>query len=287
MTSWKHATGEITLDRPRIMGILNVTPDSFSDGGEYFSLGAAVAHAERLVAEGADLLDVGGESTRPQGARPVDVREELRRVVPVVEAIRTRLPDVPISVDTVKSDVAEAVLSVGASIINDVSGCRLDGRMAGVCAAHGAGVVLMHSRGSIPDMATFVHATYGADVVGEVAEELRERVAAANEGGVECARIVVDPGIGFAKRSEHSLAVLAGLERIAALGLPVLVGASRKRFIGEITGVSVAAERGVGSAAAHVAALERGARIFRVHDVQMNREALAVSWAIMTSRRMA
>lgn len=287
MKSWKHATGELALDRPRLMGILNVTPDSFSDGGEYFSLGAAVAHAERLVAEGADVLDVGGESTRPQGASPVGVEEELRRVVPVVEAIRTRLPDVPISVDTVKSAVAEAVLSAGASIINDVSGFRLDRLMAGVCAAHGAGVVLMHSRGSVADMATFVHATYGADVVGEVAAELRERVAVANEGGVERGRIVVDPGIGFAKRGEHSVAVLAGLERIARLGLPVLVGASRKRFIGELTGVSVAGERGIGSVAAHVAACERGARIFRVHDVRLHREALAVSWAIMTSGHTA
>ena len=287
MKSWKHATGELALDRPRLMGILNVTPDSFSDGGEYFSLGAAVAHAERLVAEGADVLDVGGESTRPQGASPVGVEEELRRVVPVVEAIRTRLPDVPISVDTVKSAVAEAVLSAGASIINDVSGFRLDRLMAGVCAAHRAGVVLMHSRGSVADMATFVHATYGADVVGEVAAELRERVAVANEGGVERGRIVVDPGIGFAKRGEHSVAVLAGLERIAALGLPVLVGASRKRFIGELTGVSVAGERGIGSVAAHVAACERGARIFRVHDVRLHREALAVSWAIMTSGHTA
>lgn len=287
MTSWLHATGALTLDRPRIMGIVNVTPDSFSDGGKYFSAEAAVTHAAQLVAEGADVVDIGGESTRPQGATPVNVAEELRRVVPVIEAIRSRLPDVPISVDTVKSEVADAALSAGASIINDVSGFRLDVRMAEVCATHRAGVVLMHSRGSVADMATFKWATYGADVAGEVARELGERVAAAREGGVERGRIVVDPGIGFAKRGEHSLAVLAALERIVALGFPVLVGASRKRFVGEITGVSIAAQRAVGSAAAHAAALERGARIFRVHDVRVNREALDVSWAIMTSGRTA
>lgn len=287
MTSWLHATGALTLDRPRIMGIVNVTPDSFSDGGKYFSAEAAVTHAAQLVAEGADVVDIGGESTRPQGATPVSVAEELRRVVPVIDAIRSRLPDVPISVDTVKSEVADAALSAGASIINDVSGFRLDARMAEVCARHRAGVVLMHSRGSVADMATFTWATYGADVVGEVAQELGERVAAAREGGVERARIVVDPGIGFAKRGEQSLAVLASLERIVALGFPVLVGASRKRFVGEITGVSIAAQRAVGSAAAHAAALERGARIFRAHDVRVNREALDVSWAIMTSGRTA
>lgn len=283
MPTWTHATGVLTLDRPRILGVVNVTPDSFSDGGMYLSVDAAVARAERLVAEGADVVDVGGESTRPQGATPVSVSEELRRVLPVVEAMRARLGNVPISVDTVKSEVAEAVLSAGASIINDVSGFRLDPRMGDVCARYGAGVVLMHSRGDVAEMATFVHATYDADVVAEVAGELRSRVAAAVQAGVASANIVLDPGIGFSKRSEHSLAVLAGIGGIAALGRPVLVGASRKRFVGELTAVSAPADRAVGSAAAHAAALERGARLFRAHDVRVNREALAVTWAVMSA----
>jgi dihydropteroate synthase len=281
---WHHATGALAIDRPRILGIVNVTPDSFSDGGHLHSLDDARRHVDRLVAEGADVVDVGGESTRPQGALPVDEGEELRRVLPVIEAVLRDHPSVPVSIDTVKSHVAAAALAAGASIVNDVSGFRLDGSMAGVCAAGRAGVVLMHSRGEVWDMATFVHATYGEDVVGEVTRELMARVECAERGGIGRERIVIDPGIGFAKRKEHSLAVLAGLDVVAANGLPVLVGVSRKRFIGEITGVAVAAERLAGTVGANVAALTRGARLFRVHDAAANRQALDVAWAILQAR---
>jgi dihydropteroate synthase len=277
---WQHATGSLSLEKPCILGIVNVTPDSFSDGGQFASVDDAVRFGIRLIDEGADVLDVGGESTRPHGAMPVDAGEELRRVVPVIAALHRERPAVPISVDTVKGAVADAALAAGASIVNDVSAFRLDPTMARVCAERSAGVVLMHSRGGVSDMATFAHASYGNDVVGEVMRELGERVALATERGVEPGRIVVDPGIGFAKRPDHSLAVIAQLGRIAALGYPVLIGASRKRFVGEITGVSEPAARVAGTIGAHVVALERGARLFRVHDVRPHREALDVAWAI-------
>jgi dihydropteroate synthase len=279
-TSWRIAGRAITIDRPIVMGVLNVTPDSFSDGGRFASLDAAVARAETMVAEGADIIDVGGESTRPQGARPVDVDEELRRVLPVLRELRRALPETPVSVDTVKADVASAALEEGARIVNDVSGFRLDPRMAEVCASSGAGVVLMHSRGGVSEMATYAVALYD-DVVDEALAELRARVRAAEEAGIAEESIVVDPGLGFSKRSEHSLAMLAALPRLAAWGYPVVVGASRKRFVGEITGVTEPAERVHGTTGANVAALERGARIFRVHDVRAARHALDVAWAIM------
>jgi dihydropteroate synthase len=188
---------------------------------------------------------------------------------------------VPISLDTVKSEVAAAALAAGASIVNDVSAFRLDPRMGAVCAGAAAGVVLMHSRGTVGDMASFTHAAYGDDVVGEVIEELERCVEAARSAGVEAARIVVDPGVGFSKRSEHSLAVLSELDRFGRLGCPILVGASRKRFIGEITGVATAADRVAGTVGAHVAALARGAMLFRVHDVAVHRQALDVAWNVL------
>jgi dihydropteroate synthase len=277
---WRIVGRAITIDRPIVMGVLNVTPDSFSDGGRFGSVDAAVARAEVMVGEGADIIDVGGESTRPQGARPVDVREELRRVLPVVRELQRTRPETPISVDTVKADVAAAALDEGAAIVNDVSGFRLDPRMAAICASSGAGVVLMHSRGGVSEMATYAVALYEA-VVDEVLAELRARVRAAQHAGVADESIVVDPGLGFAKRSEHSLAMLAALPRLAAWGYPVAVGASRKRFIGEITGVTEPVDRVYGTTGANVAALERGARIFRVHDVRAARHALDVAWAIM------
>jgi dihydropteroate synthase len=282
---WHHASGSLALSSPRIFGIVNVTPDSFSDGGRLRSLDDARRHVERLVAEGADVIDIGGESTRPQGALPVDADEELRRVLPVIAAVASDFPDVPISIDTVKARVARESLAAGASIVNDVSGFRLDANMASVCASAGAGVVLMHSRGDVADMATLVHAEYGDDVTAEVISELRTRIAAAEQCGVTREHIVVDPGIGFSKRGEHSLAVLHDLPRIAALGFPVLVGVSRKRFIGQITRVSAPAARVAGTVGANVAALDRGALLFRVHDVRPTREALDVAWAILQSDR--
>ena len=279
--AWHVRDRVVALDRPLILGIVNVTPDSFSDGGLFFSPDAAVAHAEMLLEEGADVLDIGGESTRPQGATPVGADEECRRVVPVVTELRRRHPDALISVDTVKADVAAAVLDAGADIINDVSGFRLDPRMGEISARYRAGVVLMHSRGGVSDMATFTHAEYGDDVTGEVVSELEACVSAARSAGVPPEAIVVDPGIGFAKRSEHSLALLAELRRVTALGRPVMVGVSRKRFIGEVNQVTLPAERVDGTIGANVVALMHGARLFRVHDVRPSRRALDVAWAIL------
>ena len=279
--AWRHATGTLALDRPRILGIVNVTPDSFSDGGHFLSPDDARRQADRLIAEGADVIDIGGESTRPQGATVVEADEERRRVIPVIDAVRRSHPSVPISVDTTKASVARAALDAGASIVNDVSGFRLDQSMATLCAETGAGVVLMHSRGDVATMATFAHANYGDDPVGEVIDELRAAVANALEAGVARDRIVIDPGIGFSKRSEGSIGVLSQLRRFEAVGFPILVGASRKRFIGEITGVVAPGDRAAGTAGANVAALERGARLFRVHDVKASRDALDVAWAVM------
>lgn len=280
--NWQIRAGAVSLARPVVLGIVNVTPDSFSDGGNFFSPAAAVAHARVLVADGADLLDIGGESTRPQGAVRISADEELRRILPVIEDLRACCPGIPISVDTVKADVAAAALDAGASVINDVSMLHEDPGLAAVCAERGAGLILMHSRGNVPTMATYTHAIYGPDVTGEVSNELGRQVGIARAAGVPAESIVLDPGVGFAKRAKHSLTVLAELPRIVALGYPVLVGVSRKRFIGEITGVKTAADRVFGTVGANVAALARGARLFRVHDVRAAREALDVAWAILS-----
>jgi len=287
MPAWAIRSGFFSLDRPVILGIINVTPDSFSDGGKFFSPEQAVAQGLRLVEEGADVLDIGGESTRPQGAEPVDASEELRRVVPVVRSLRERLPQVPLSVDTVKSGVARAVLDEGVEIINDVSAFRLDPAMAAVCAEARAGVILMHSRGGVSEMGTYRFATYGADVMGDVIGELQSAATAAECAGVERTRIALDPGIGFAKRTEHSVAVIGALDRLVSLGYPVAIGVSRKRFVGELSGVSTPADRVDGTIAANVMALTLGARIFRVHDVRAARRALDVAWSILQRRDTA
>jgi dihydropteroate synthase len=269
-----------------IVGILNVTPDSFSDGGRFTKLQAAVDHVGEMIAEGADVIDIGGESTRPQQAREISVGDELARVLPVIEAIRPVYPQALLSIDTTKSTVARTAIDRGANIINDVSGFRLDPGMGEVVSTSKAGVILMHSRGGVAEMGTYKHAEYSANVVGEVAEDLRGAVDAATAAGVDRRAIVLDPGIGFAKRSEHSLRVIAELHRIAALGFPVMVGVSRKRFIGELSGVQVAAERIYGTIGANVVALLEGARLFRVHDVAANRQALDVAWGIIETVRM-
>ena len=279
--AWRLATRAMQLDRPLIMGIINVTPDSFSDGGKFFSPSAAAAHGRMLIAMGADLLDVGGESTRPQGARPVSLEEEMQRVIPVLDALRESDPAVPLSVDTVKSAVAREALAHGAEVINDVSGFRLDSAMADVCAAANAGVILMHSRGDVATMGTYAEAGYGDDVTGEVIAELGARVEWARAAGVARERIAIDPGVGFAKRTEHSLAVLRELPRFAELGLPVAIGVSRKRFIGEMSGAAGMDDRIDGTTAANVLALAGGARIFRVHDVDHARRALDMAWSIL------
>ena len=278
---WRLATRALQLNRPLIMGIINVTPDSFSDGGKFFSPLAAAAHGRMLISQGADMLDIGGESTRPQGARPVSLDEELQRVIPVVDALRESDRDIPLSVDTVKSAVAREALAHGAEVINDVSGFRLDPAMADVCAAADAAVILMHSRGTVETMATYAEAGYGDDVVGEIIVELGARVEWAREAGVARERIAIDPGVGFAKRTQHSIAVLRELSRFAALGLPVAVGVSRKRFIAELSGARELEDRIDGTIAANVLALAGGARIFRVHDVDHARRALDLAWSIL------
>ena len=282
--------------RPNIFGILNVTPDSFSDGGNFVSTEAAIAQADRMISEGADAIDVGGESTRP-GAKPVPVREELKRVLPTIRAIRSRWSDVAISIDTVKSEVASAALAEGASIVNDVSGMSLDPDMPRVCAEAGCSVVLMHSRGTVGEMASYEMATYGRDPVGEVLSELEERIQIAQLAGIHPGRIALDPGIGFSKNTGHSLAALVELPRIVAAGYPVFVGASRKRVIAELirftsatgggsSGTTLAPgtvsneDRDMATVGVNVVAFFAGARIFRVHHVRPNRLALDAAWAL-------
>jgi dihydropteroate synthase len=275
---WLTARGSISLEKPVILGILNVTPDSFSDGGKFGDPGAALAHAERLLADGADVLDVGGESTRPGRPSPVREPEELARVIPVIEGIVARHPNVPVSVDTVKSGVARAALAAGAAVINDVSAFRLDSGMGSVASASCAGVILMHSRGNVTDMATMDHARYD-DVTADVTSELRTALDGCLSRGIPAERIVLDPGLGFAKSPEQNLILCDRLAALQVLGRPILVGPSRKRFLGQITGREVA-ERDVATAAACVLAWDRGARLFRVHNVAMARDALAVAAAV-------
>lgn len=261
------------------MAICNVTPDSFSDGGVHATVERALGFAESAQRDGATLFDVGGESTRP-GATPVPVDVELGRVIPVIAAVHERWPELIISVDTVKAAVARAALDAGARVINDVSAGRLDARMFDVAASSGAGIVLMHSRGEVHEMASMATASYGEDVTGDVCDALRERIAAALAVGIHADAIVVDPGLGFSKTSAQSITLLRELRRIRALGYPVLVGASRKRFIGELTRVTEPSQRVVGSVIAHMLAVQRGAAIVRTHDVPATREALAVLAAV-------
>lgn len=262
------------LDRPLLMGIVNVTPDSFFDGDRFCDPQRAVAHALRLVEEGADLLDIGAESTRP-GALPVDVQEERRRLVPVVEAV-AKAVSVPISVDTSKAEVARAAIDAGAIMVNDVTALRGDSAMVDVVAQAGAGLVLMHMQGT-PD--TMQHAPRYDDVVGEVAQFLAERIRFAIDHGVAKDRIVVDPGIGFGKTLGHNLDLLANLRVFTELGYPLLVGPSRKGFIGQLTDQSVEA-RGWGTAGVVALAVEQGANILRVHDVGPMKDVAKVAVAI-------
>ena len=260
----------LKLDRTRVMGIVNVTPDSFSDGGDHASTDAAVAHALKLAAEGADLLDVGGESTRP-GAQEVPLEEELRRVVPVIERL-ARQTGLPISVDTCKPEVMRAAVQAGAGMINDVCALRREGALD-TAAALGVPVVLMHMLGEPRSMQE--DPRYD-DVVAQVHRFLAERIFAAELAGIPKKHLVADPGFGFGKTTAHNLELLAGLERLAELGVPVLAGLSRKRSIGELTGRQDPAARTAGSVAAHLLAAQRGARIVRVHDVAATVDALKV-----------
>ena len=266
---------------PAIWGILNVTPDSFSDGGRYASVASAVAHGLRLAAEGADVLDVGGESTRP-GARDVPPREEIDRVVPVIRGLCDAGVAVPVSIDTQKGEVAEEALAAGAAWVNDVSaGVRDPGTLA-AAARHGAGVVLMHMRGRPETMQD--RPAYAGDVVDEVRAWLAERVRTALEAGVGAERVLVDPGIGFGKTLEHNLALLSRLEELVADGVPVLLGASRKSFLGRVTGREVP-DRLAGSLACVARAVEAGVDAVRVHDVAATRDVLRVLAEIRPNRR--
>jgi dihydropteroate synthase len=257
-----------------VMGVVNVTPDSFSDGGRYLDAEAAVAHGRELLAEGADILDVGGESTRP-GAEPVDAGEERARVEPVVAALAA--DGARVSVDTTKASVARAALAAGATYVNDVSALRFDPELAGVVAAAGADCCLMHMRG---EPRTMQDAPRYGDVVADVKAHLEERIAFAVREGIAEERIHVDPGIGFGKTLEHNLELLRRLGEIVALGRPVVVGASRKSFLGKLTGRE-GDERVAATVAANVLAFERGARVFRVHDVAPTHDALAVADATL------
>jgi dihydropteroate synthase len=263
----------LPLDKPVIVGIINVTPDSFSDGGHLPSVEAAIEHGAQLTAHGARLLDVGGESTRP-GAAPVPVTEEIARLVPVIAGLVKRGAG-PVSVDTRKAEVARAALDAGAAVVNDVSGLQYDPGLAAVVARAEAGVILMHMRGTpatMDDLATYAH------VAPEVARELAATAENAERGGIARERIVVDPGFGFAKTAAQNFRLLDELATIVALGYPVAVGLSRKRFLGAATGRPVE-DRDRATAVACALAWERGARLFRVHDVAITREALALAGA--------
>ncbi|MEU6676804.1 dihydropteroate synthase [Streptomyces sp. NPDC046853] len=268
--------------RCAVMGVVNVTPDSFSDGGRWFDTTAAVKHGIDLVAQGADLVDVGGESTRP-GASRVDEDEELRRVVPVVRGLASE--GVTVSVDTMRATVAEQALAAGAVLVNDVSGGLADARMVPAVAAAGAPFVVMHWRGFLTD----IHAKpVYEDVVSEVVDELHARVAAAIEGGIAPERIVIDPGLGFSKDVEHDLALLGGLDRLRELGHPILVAASRKRFLGRVLAGPEGAppparERDAATAAVSAIAAHQGAWAVRVHEVRATADAVRVAHAVTSA----
>jgi len=261
------------------MGVLNVTPDSFSDGGRFLDAQAAVAHGLEMADEGADILDVGGESTRP-GADPVAPPEQIRRVVPAIEGLAARGLDAQISIDTTRLAVAEAAVAAGATYVNDVSAFRADPDLAGLVAERGLDCCLTHMRGDPRTMQA--EAVYD-DVVSDVKAFLEERLAAAVAAGVAEERIMLDPGIGFAKTLEHNLELLRRLDELVALGRPVVIGTSRKSFLGRITGRE-ADDRLAGTIATNVLALERGASVFRVHDVAPVADALAVAAATVRGR---
>jgi len=271
--SWRGGVLRLS-ERPHVMGVLNVTPDSFSDGGDYLAPAAALDRALQMVEEGADILDVGGESTRP-GAEPVSEEEELRRVLPVVEHLAPRV-GVPISVDTVKAAVARQAAQAGAAIVNDVGGLKLDPAMAATAAETGCALVVMHMRGTPRTMQAD---TRYDDLVGEIFRCLRESVELAEAAGVPRERVLVDPGIGFGKSVAGNLVILQRLGEFRALGCPVLVGASRKTFIGRVLGLEVPKERLEGSLAAATLAVWNGAHVVRAHDVQATRRAVDLAWA--------
>ena len=271
-----------TTAPPLIMGVLNVTPDSFSDGGEFVRVESALAHARLMLAAGAALIDVGGESTRP-GAQAVSDVEQLQRVLPVLHALRTEMPaGCALSIDTRSPAVAAQAIAAGAALVNDISAAS-DPRLLEVVAASEVGLVLMHMQGT---PTTMQHNPHYADVVTEVVEFLVARAAAAERGGVARERILLDPGIGFGKTKAHNLALLAGLSHLVATGYPVLLGTSRKRFMGAICRETMFSDLVGATCATTVLGVQAGVRVFRVHDVQANRQALEVAWALTGQARL-
>ncbi|MGB8600118.1 MAG: dihydropteroate synthase [Burkholderiales bacterium] len=264
----------LNLRRALVMGIVNVTPDSFSDGGKFFSHDRAIEHGLRLIEEGADILDIGGESTRP-GSLPVSLADELQRSIPVIEALRDK--NIPLSIDTQKTEVMSAAMKAGASMINDVNALRAEGALA-VAAKTGAGVCMMHMLGTPQTMQQLIDYN---DVLSEVTTYLHARAESAEQAGIGRNRIALDPGFGFGKRTVHNIALLRGLGKIAALGYPVLAGLSRKSILGDLTGKPAAA-RDHASIAAALLAAQNGASIIRVHDVAATKDALAVLHAVQT-----
>ena len=265
------------LTTPLIMGILNVTPDSFSDGGQYTGVEGALAQAERMISEGVDIIDIGGESTRP-GAEAVSVAEQVKRVVPVIKAIRNELSQtIPISIDTTASEVAAAALEAGASGINDISAGRHDKAILSLAAEKNVPIILMHIKGLPKDMQ---QAPSYDNVVAEVLAHLQSCVAAALLAGVAKHNIAIDPGIGFGKRKQDNLDLLAHLDKFVATGYPVLLGTSRKRFMGSLCDVSEPTELVSATAATTALGVMQGVQMFRVHDVKENRQAADVAWAI-------
>lgn len=267
---------ELSLDRPRIMGILNVTPDSFSDGGQFHSFERACAQAHRMVADGADILDIGGESTRP-GAQEVPVAEEIARTAPLIAALRADGLRVPISIDTRKAQVAAAALAAGVNMVNDVSALTWDRDMGRVVAEAGVPLCLMHAQGTPQTMQN--DPKYN-DVRLDVYDWLDHAVTRAEAAGIDRSKVIVDPGIGFGKTVEHNLALLQSLALLHQLGCAILLGASRKRFIGTISGVQAASDRVAGSVAVALSGAGQGAQILRVHDVAQTRQALAMWQAL-------
>jgi dihydropteroate synthase len=292
MTREWHIANNRTLpigERTLIMGVLNVTPDSFSDGGQFYSIDKALAHAEQMIAEGANIIDVGGESTRPGGAAAVSADEEIRRVIPVIEGL-AKTSSVPISIDTTKSEVARAALNAGAAIINDISGLRFDPDLASEAARTGAGLVLMHSRGT---METLHQLPPVPDIFAEVINGLRTSIGFAEQRGVKSESIVIDPGIGFGKSQDQNIELIANLDRLALAfpDLPILIGTSRKSFLGRILAdenrnPASLKERLHGSMASLAAAILKGIHIIRVHDMKASVETARVADAIRSKARV-
>ncbi len=275
-----HDQTELALDRPRLMGILNLTPDSFSDGGRYADVDQAVRHGLAMAEQGADIIDVGGESTRP-GAGRVSSQEQVARVVPVIRSLRQTLGQsfahVPISIDTTRTEVARAAVQAGATMLNDVSAGLEDPEMLGFAGEQGLPIVLMHMRG---EPGTMQQAPRYTDVVAEVRDFLLSRAQAALDAGIDRRRIVLDPGIGFGKSTAHNLALLRSIQTLVETGYPVLVGASRKRFIGEVSG-GAENERLAGTCAVSIHCMLGGVQLLRVHDVAENRQSLDVIRAVL------